>query len=870
MSTRQYPGLLKVPIVGSIFQQASNNRRTRDDDRALLEDDPLSIQLETIEPTPRSAPGRPAIAAWNRHYNDSRRNRSCQLIIFVTILAGLLLAILLPRKHPSTPIINDDLLPCGNSRYSINDHTCYQGNSLCPVIDKKRTLKCGNDCYLPHDFSCNNRKLVQVQTPDSGGKPPAQDTNREACTPNYLHLSDPPYENYFISDCSSASHVVITSPLANSDPKIINPRLLIAWPAGNSGIVAYFSPVNGLNGTLGIGLENIARTNRTLNPLVGGVTGVLTLNSSAILDLAILGSIRTIREFIEGPSTLSPKIQDAIKTQQLPDGGIQLNRQWLDKTTETFLTFHSLNQTSISIQDGHPHFQNGSYIFNAWSNYPQLDQLGTMDVINSASKSLISQNEEDVKSLTFLSYSTKLLAGAWRFLTYFGRDSLISLLLLQPILSEGDGGAVEAILEAAVERINAKDGTVCHEETIGDYASILNEQQGIDSTDPSCDYKMIDTDFFLLIAMNEYFVNSAIGRTRRDIFFARKASVLPGNRGLGYENLILATAEKIMKLTAGFEQSPVKENLIHLNKGQAVGQWRDSGNGLGGGRIPYDVNTALVPAALRSIASLSNNGFFPSHVDWETVAGKRAVVWEDNTLSFFQVNITAEKAQGLIKDYIKVSGFPGDVKFSDLNSPVVFHGLALDGKSREPIVRVMNTDDCFRLFLLNGTDQTQLSAFLSQVADNILRPFPLGLSTAVGLVVSNPAYGEGSVDVREFAETAYHGTVVWGWQLAMMAAGLEKQLGRCEFEKLAFCTSTVLHGRVLEAYNHLWDLIDANREHLSSEVWSWTYQDGSFHYTPMGALSPPEGQSPVESDIRQLWSLTFLAVKRNNAYSRVS
>ncbi|KAI1441765.1 carbohydrate-binding module family 52 protein [Annulohypoxylon stygium] len=871
MSTRQFPGLLKVPVVGSIFRQARDGRRMRDDDRALLEDDPLSIPLETIEPDPRSSPRRPGTAAWSHHRAGSGRNRSCQIVIFIAILAGLLLAVLLPRRHSSAPApVNDGLMPCGSSRYSINDHTCYQSNFLCPVVDKKRTLKCGNDCYTPHDFSCDDGKLVQVQAPNPGGNIPAPNTDRGACTPNYLHLSDPPYENYFMSDCSSASQVVITSPLVDSDLKIISPRLLIAWPAGNSGIVAYFSPVNGVNGTLGIGLENTAHTNRTLDPLVGGVAGVLTLNSSAILDLAILGSIRTIREFIEGPSSLSPKIQDAIKIEQLPDGGVLLNRQWLDKTTETFLTFHNLNQTAITIEDGRPHFENGSYAFNAWLNYPQLDQLGAMDVINSASKSIISENEDDVKSLTFLSYSSKLLAGAWRFLTYFGRDSLISLLLLRPILSEGDSGAVEAILEAAIERINSKDGSVCHEETIGDYASILNEQQGIDSTDPLCDYKMIDTDFFLLIAINDYFVNSVIGRARRGIFFAKTASVLPGNRGLSFENLTLATTEKIMRLTANFEQSPVKENLIPLNKGQTVGQWRDSGNGLGGGRIPYDVNTALVPAALKSIASLSSNGFFPSHRDWETIASKRAVLWEDKTLSFFQVNITTERAQDLVKNYVDASRFPGDVDFSGLNSSIFFHGLALDGKDHQPIVKVMNTDDCFRLFLLNSTDETQLSAFLSQVADNILRPFPLGLSTTVGLVVSNPAYGDGSVDVREFSESAYHGTVVWSWQLAMMAAGLEKQLGRCEFEQLAFCADTALHDRVIEAYNHLWDLIDANHEHLSSEVWSWIYRDGGFQYTPLGALPPPEGQSPVESDIRQLWSLTFLAIKRNKVYSRVS
>ncbi|KAI1385553.1 carbohydrate-binding module family 52 protein [Hypoxylon trugodes] len=863
MSVRQSSASTGLPFVGSISRWARNNLQTRDDDRALLEDDPLSIPLESRDPDQDSVPLRLGIGASQRHFNASKRSRPCQLAIFITIFAGLLLAITLPRRHPAP--VDRSLLPCGNARYSVNDHTCYRGNFLCPVIDRKRTLQCGTDCYLPQEFSCNDGKLVHLSS-ELGGKPPSKDVSRESCTPSYLHLSDPPYKNYFMSDCSGASQIVVTSPLTDSDLNTISPRLLVAWPAGNSGIATFFTPENGANGTLAIQLENISGTNRTLDPLVGGVTGVLSFNSSAVLDLAILGSIRTIREFVEGPSTLTPKIQDAIQIQQLPDGDVQLSRMWFDNTTETFLTIHSSSETTISIQNGQPHFTPGSYTFNAWTSYPQLDQLGAMEVINPASQSVITQDPEDVDSLAFLSYSSKVLAGAWRFLTYFGRDSLISLLLLRPILSEGDGGAIEAILGAAIERIDPNDGSVCHEETIGDYATYLNGQQGISSTDPQCDYKMVDTDFFLPIAINEYFTNSTVGKSRRGAFFAKNATFLPSSRGSTYENLTLATAEKIMNITANFEKSPTNENLIRLKDGQNVGQWRDSGNGLGGGRIPYDVNTALVPAALKSIASLSSNGFFPSHPYWSTVASKRATFWEDNTLALFQVNITVDKARGLVESYVNQTGFPGKVNTSDLNSSVVFHGLALDGQDHTPIVKVMNTDDCFRLFLLNSTNQTQHSAFLSQVADNILRPFPLGLSSSVGLFIANPAYGDGSVDANEFTANAYHGTVVWSWQLAMMAAGLERQLGRCEYEDLPFCKDSELHGRVLNAYNHLWDLIAANREHLSSEVWSWIYRDNDFQYTPLGALPPQEGQSPVESDIRQLWSLAFLAVKRNDAF----
>ncbi|KAI8962120.1 carbohydrate-binding module family 52 protein [Daldinia sp. FL1419] len=866
MSIRHFPGLAKLPLIGSLYQRAVKSPQIHDDDQALLEDDALSIPLGSYEPAPDPTSRQPRLAARSFRHSASWPNKACQYVIFLAILAGLLLAVFLPRRHRASRSKVDGLLPCGDSRYSINDHTCYHGNFLCPVVDRKRTLQCGNDCYLPYLFSCINGKLASIPEAELGEKLPSGETDQESCASSYLHLSDPPYDNYFVADCSSASQVVVTSPLPESDLRIIGPRLLIAWPAGNSGIVLYFSPENGVNGTLGIQLENLSGVDRTLSPLVGGVSGILSLNSSATLDLAILGSIRTIREFVEGPSTLSPKIQGAINIQTLPDGGILLNRVWLDGTTETFLTIHDRNGTSIPIKSGQPHLTSGPYAFNAWTSYPQLDQLGTTEVINPTSKSIISENKEDIESLAFLAYRSKILAGAWRFLTYFGRDTLISLLLLKPILSEGDGGAIEAILGAAIERISSKDGSVCHEETIGDYASYLNEQQGIDSTDPLCDYKMIDTDFYLLIAINDYFVNSSIGRSRRDLFFSRKASVISSNRDFTYGNLTLATAEKIMKLTANFEQSPIRENLIHINKGQTVGQWRDSPNGLGGGRIPYDVNTALAPAALKSIASLSENGVFPSHPNWNTAASKRAVVWEDNTLSFFRVNITADKARDLVGNYANDIGFPGKVDLSDLSSPVIFHGLAL-ASDDQSIVQVMNTDDCFRLFLLNGTDQTQLSLFLSQVADNVLRQFPLGLSTTVGLVVANPAYGDGSVNAKEFTESSYHGTVVWSWQLAMMAAGLERQLRRCDDEGLTYCADTELYRRVVKAYNHLWDLIDTNRKHLSSEVWSWVYKNNDFQYTPLGALPPPDGQSPVESDIRQLWSLAFLAMKRNEAFS---
>lgn len=130
--------------------------------------------------------------------------------------------------------------------------------------------------------------------------------------------------------------------------------------------------------------------------------------------------------------------------------------------------------------------------------------------------------------------------------------------------------------------------------------------------------------------------------------------------------------------------------------------------------------------------------------------------------------------------------------------------------------------------------------------------------TDVGMVIANPAYGNNPVYAQNWTTSAYHGTVVWSWQLAMMAKGLELQLSRCSSTSPPeFCALDV-YGNVKEAYNVLWDSIENNAEHLSTEVWSWTYEDGRFKYVDIGALA-----GGTESDVVQLWSLTILAVKRN-------
>lgn len=74
---------------------------------------------------------------------------------------------------------------------------------------------------------------------------------------------------------------------------------------------------------------------------------------------------------------------------------------------------------------------------------------------------------------------------------------------------------------------------------------------------------------------------------------------------------------------------------------------------------------------------------------------------------------------------------------------------------------------------------------------------------------------------------------------AMIAAGLERQLGRCDFSAVPdFCSDSALYSKIKSAYNHLWDLIEENTAHLSTEVWSWSYENGAFQFLDYGKVSP--------------------------------
>src|SRR5438034_6057085 len=135
-----------------------------------------------------------------------------------------------------------------------------------------------------------------------------------------------------------------------------------------------------------------------------GVSGMIKLSVPATLSLAILGSVRTIRDYTEGGGFLVPRIQDAIVTTALggEKGGFSFSRTWLDNKTIMSLDFiptASGPDHQIQLDNQTLRFDAGAYRFSAHLDYPQPAHLSPRVVFNPDSQGLFHEQPDDAKSL---------------------------------------------------------------------------------------------------------------------------------------------------------------------------------------------------------------------------------------------------------------------------------------------------------------------------------------------------------------------------------------------------------------------------------------------------------------------------------------
>ena len=625
-------------------------------------------------------------------------------------------------------------------------------------------------------------------------------------------------QNEFYRDGPVAAHVVL-----RPGPE---PRIVVAFPAGNSGAAIWFDTDNrpfAWQPEVAIEPASLAVAGGTLH----GITVVLRAAGGAVtVRDAITGSIRVIREVDDG----APPPPDILATPRLDERGVSWHRQRVDGAPGYLL---SVEARRGSMTRG----ENQAIAFHP-------DERGLLELRLTAltgeapltpipaGEMLTDEAAPDLRLrriLAFLSYRDKLLAGSWQFATYFGRDTLMSLALLAPVAGPE---LVEAGIGAVLERLNAA-GEVAHEEAIGEFALL--------DRGPALDYKMIDDDFMLAAVAARLLLAPGTDPARAAGFLARRT----GKGGTVGGDLV-RNLRFVVAAAAPFARSPGWRRLIALKDGESVGNWRDSNLGLGGGRYPYDVNGVLVPAALGAAAALHASGLLEPYLDRSAAAelaraAAMAETWLREAPALFDVAFDADAARGEVAAYSRRAGIDAADALAAVGSGGVrFRAVALDADGTP--IAIQNSDEAMALFFLDPPPSEA-----ARVAASLTQPFPVGLLTGAGLVVANPAYAAEPLE-PSFDRNHYHGAVIWSWQQALLAAGIDRQLARRDLGSP--------ERELLEAARtRLRNAIRAAQELRGSELWSWTTEEGAWRAVPFGAQVGHE----TESNAAQLWSTVHLA-----------
>jgi glycogen debranching enzyme len=644
--------------------------------------------------------------------------------------------------------------------------------------------------------------------------------------------ADPPFVqkeglnlNSFVRKGPVAAHIVLRS---GSDP-----RLIVAFPAGNSGVGLWFDRVQGApQWTMAAPATPVTVTDTKGRPL-HGVSFTAGIRAPRLTPKqAVLSSVRVLRDY----QALGTAPAELLTSVGMRGDTLTWERDRLDGAPGYRLSVRIIGgrwdgHSIVAAADGRI-----TLSITALTGETPLTPVPIAGLLTPQANADAGAR----RALEFLSYREKFLAGSWRFNTYFGRDTLMSVRLLMPVLQPA---AVETGLNSVLERLSDK-GQVAHEEDIGEFAILDHlKADGNKSDAPTYNYNMIDGDFMLAPVARAWLIDDPRGRARAAVFLAQRH----GKERAG--DALMRNLRYVLRRATPFAKNPTPSNLISLNPGMDAGEWRDSNDGLGGGRFPYDVNAIFVPAALDAAAAMDRAGLLAPYMtpdDREAFAQLSDIeaTWRAHVPGLFAMAIPAARARAAISAYAAQAGVPATAALQAVDpAGLRFNAIALDAKGAP--VPIENSDEGFAL-LFGRPDH----AALTTAAEVIGKPFPAGLMTGAGMLVANPAFAPNSLAAK-FGPNAYHGTVIWSWQQALAAAGLERQLTRSD-------VSPAVRAKLRATQQCLWRAIAATRQVQSSELWSWRYSGGRYEVAAFGA----SGRDVDESNAAQLWSTVYLALKR--------
>src|SRR5213080_3533087 len=231
--------------------------------------------------------------------------------------------------------------------------------------------------------------------------------------------------------------------------------------------------------------------------------------------------------------------------------------------------------------------------------------------------------EREVRGVELLCYREKLMAGLPNFATYFGRDMLMTALLMQPVWAPAMS---EHVIASALRKLSP-DGDVSHEEALGgqairenaaEYNRLLEEARSRSTGQAARDllgraravlgnlqavrenYIMIDDDFQLPVVAARYLADPRVpsAEKRRFLLAERRLPRLVANLAF------------VARQAEPYTRAPAATSLVSFPHSPDGGghwisaSWRDSRAGYAGGRFAMDVNVIWVPHALEGVGTI--------------------------------------------------------------------------------------------------------------------------------------------------------------------------------------------------------------------------------------------------------------------------
>jgi hypothetical protein len=514
---------------------------------------------------------------------------------------------------------------------------------------------------------------------------------------------------------------------------------------------------------------------------------------------------------------------------------------------------------------------------------------------SAAASSRYRRLEREARSVELLSSKEKLMAGLPNYGTYFGRDMMMTALMMEPIWTD----AMSEHVIASVLRKLGPDGDVSHEEALGgqairenssEYNAHLKEyfrlvrEKNTAAADTALaharallvnlqkvreNYHMLDDEFQLPLLAARYLTNPAVSSERKLAF------LLDSSDGRGPRvALLLRELALVSKLAARYGREPTVQNLVGSPRIDSTHwrsvSWRDSGAGYANGRFAMDINAIWVPRALESISeimtALRNIGFtsvqrsrFAAGISGTSLEEfgrdsallRRAIVNWNGAVRHFLVSLSPDEIRTAVQQ--KLQSLPAQERAywqsvlaasgAD-RQPLEFLAISLDADGRP--IRVVNSDPATWLLLRNRQDTT--AAARNRATRDVrafMRAYPVGLFVdRLGPLVANDAYASPAV-WEAFDKDRYHSPrVVWGREVNLLMLGLAKEINASSDP-----SRSTYRDELRNALTRTSAAVEASGlKH--TELWSYEIVAGRLNPIRYGAAT----------DI-QLWNVTDLAVQ---------